>query len=207
MPPPSKSNSSASTSPIGLTQQRDHASSSNIYSPERRPQFYRSSTSSQAEPTSPNRTTPSTPVNSSSRPLPPRFNPQQHSASPRSIELITPVYAEEKSFFAPYQTSTSQKSPMTASTSTDGRTSPTGSYEQGLMYEKKWTLPTVLPTSSSLKQLFNFNEMRGATAGERPAYLRAVTSPGRKVESQASQFRSPATVTVVGNGGRAWGRC
>jgi hypothetical protein len=206
MPPPSKSLSSASTSPTGLTYQHHHSSSSNIYSPERRPQFFRSSTSNYTEPPSPNVTTPSTPVNSSMRPLPPRFNPQQHSASPRSIELITPVYAEDKSFFLPRTTSSSQKSPTTTSTSTDGLTTPVGTNEQGLMYEKKWTLPSAGPSSSSLKQLFNFNEMRGAGAEQRPSHLRMMSSPGRKVESQSSQFKSPVAVTVVGNGGRAWGR-
>ncbi|KZF21490.1 hypothetical protein L228DRAFT_268965 [Xylona heveae TC161] len=120
--------------------------------------------------------------NFSTRPLPPRHNPSISSASPRSIDLVTPYVpsAQEaaRRRSQPFAVPT-QHYPLpfvsSASRLSDGKV-------QGeISYEKRPTIPAAgsnSPSQSSLKQLLNYENERRELASKRPPPPRWSISEG-----------------------------
>ncbi|KAI9746805.1 MAG: hypothetical protein M1835_002397 [Candelina submexicana] len=80
--------------------------------------------------------------NFSTRPLPPRHDPQSYSACSRSIDLVTP------------HLSTAYSGPNTLNSMVlDTGTKRLSNGE--LLYEKRWTLPSMEPRRGSLQELFD----------------------------------------------------
>ncbi|KAI9713654.1 MAG: hypothetical protein M1812_006626 [Candelaria pacifica] len=114
-----------------------------------RPQLTHTNTASTTSTTSPpslthSSSTSSSPTtidyNFSTRPLPPRHDPQSYSTSSRSIELVTP------------HLSTAYSVPTTLNTTVlDTGTKRMGNGE--LLYEKRWTLPSMESRRGSLQKL------------------------------------------------------
>ncbi|KAI9809433.1 MAG: hypothetical protein M1827_006869 [Pycnora praestabilis] len=99
----------------------------------------------------------SSPYSFSTRPLPPRLNPDSYSAGSRSIDLVTPFTPCAGALSVPAGANYHSYSKVG-----DGTMSAVGAgiVPADLLYEKKWTLPSVSPSKSSLQQLFCFEEMR-----------------------------------------------
>ncbi|KAF2730680.1 hypothetical protein EJ04DRAFT_36700 [Polyplosphaeria fusca] len=86
----------------------------------------------------------SLPYTPSTRPLPPRTNPNSSSYGSRSIDLVTPFT---------YATAPSSPPQYSLKSAPVSRTS-TGAAEGEILYEKKSPVPSVSPANGSLRQLF-----------------------------------------------------
>jgi len=98
----------------------------------------------------------------SNRPLPPRHNPSYSaSASPRSIDLVTPFTPSAPASLAPTNRTGSSAS-LKANTAANTRAQSGTAQQNELLYEKKYTLPSagVAEGPGSLKQLLSFDERR-----------------------------------------------
>ena len=169
-----RSFSSGGYSPTDNTPSSPSSTYSNIYNPARgRPSLYRASTSGPGD-SSPN--SPGTPyANTYQRPLPPLHRHSSYSGSSKSIDLVTPINTEPEP--APAPTAVPQLPPA----------SPTCTE---LLYESSWIIPKTKMDGSSIKTMFNFEKIRGASPTVTPMGLARVTATGMYNYNPYAAYRS-----------------
>jgi len=150
------------------------ATYSNIYNPARgRPNHYKTFTSGSGD-SSP--TSPGTPyANTYQRTRPQLHRHSTYSASSKSIDLVTPIHTEPEP--APASTAALQ-SPPTSPTCTE------------LLYESSWIIPKTKMDGSSIKTMFNFEKIRGASPTVTPVGLARVTATGMYNYNPYTAYRS-----------------
>lgn len=167
--------SSGGYSPIDSTPSSPSNTYSNIYNPARG-RGTLSRTNSSSGNNSP--TSPGTPyANTYQRPLPPLHRPHStYASSSKSIDLVTPINT------APVQ--------PPAPTRIPAQTPPTSPTCTELLYESSWIIPKSKKDGSSIKTMFNFEKIRGASPTVTPVGLARVTATGMYNYNPYAAYRS-----------------